>query len=86
MCYFCSVIAVVFNITAQTTSYFDVEAKRLGKRYRSFADDYDTFLEDFFLTTILSGKSALNIWHFNRKVLPLPEKQYNYVYGDIILR
>ena len=34
------------NFTAQTTSYFDVEARRLGKRYRSFADDYDSFLAD----------------------------------------
>ena len=34
------------NFIAQTTSYFDVAAKRLGRRYKSFADDYDTFLEE----------------------------------------
>ncbi len=34
------------NFTLSTTSYFDVAAKRLSKRYKSFADDYDTFLEE----------------------------------------
>ena len=31
------------NFKIQTTSYFDAEAKRLGKRYRSFVDDLKSF-------------------------------------------
>ena len=34
------------NFDVLTTDYFNVEAKRLGKRYRSFVDDYDTFVKD----------------------------------------
>ena len=33
------------NFEIQTTSYFDVEAKRLSKRHRSFIDDLQTFRE-----------------------------------------
>lgn len=31
------------NFKIQTTSYFDAEAKRFGKRYRSFVDDLKSF-------------------------------------------
>lgn len=31
------------NFEIQTTSYFDAEAKRLAKRYRSFIDDLQDF-------------------------------------------
>jgi mRNA-degrading endonuclease RelE of RelBE toxin-antitoxin system len=31
------------NFEIQTTSYFDAEAKRLAKRYRSFIDDLQNF-------------------------------------------
>ena len=33
------------NFEIQTTSYFDVEAKRLAKRHRSFIDDLQDFRE-----------------------------------------
>lgn len=34
------------NFEVLTTDYFNVEAKRLGKRYRSFVDDYDSFVKE----------------------------------------
>ena len=34
------------NFAIQTTSYFDAEAKRLGKRYRSFVDDLKSFRDN----------------------------------------
>ncbi len=48
------------NFEIQTTSYFDSEAKRLGKRYRSFVDDLasfrDSILKDPFQgTEIMPG-------------------------------
>ena len=33
------------NFEIQATSYFDVEAKRLAKRHRSFIDDLQDFRE-----------------------------------------
>ena len=48
------------NFKIQTTSYFDTEAKRLGKRYRSLVDDLksvrDSITEDPFQgTEIMPG-------------------------------
>ncbi len=33
------------SFVVQTIDYFDAEAKRMGKRYRSFANDLETFKE-----------------------------------------
>ena len=33
------------SFAVQTIDYFDVAAKQLRKRYRSFVDDYATFIE-----------------------------------------
>lgn len=33
------------SFAVQTIDYFDAEAKKLGKRYRSFADDIENFKE-----------------------------------------